>query len=230
MEQVGYNHISACPTSPTSSLPTAKAAKSSKKMLPPFFSADTIQNSRQKLKKTKKKEAEAKRAQSIDWTGQGELAVGDSWTNSQFNDATTASAGDQNRQVNFVAHHANSYSNSGEEYYSVPRKCHRVSSSGYLSLQPTTSDAGDRFSVPQPPSSPPPTPPFSANKIIAWSNFSWVIVSTSLETLKETLKALFQKLRNTSNNNSRPLAVIIYLHYVLQTDLYVFGISNFCHS
>lgn len=111
----------------------------------------SIQNTRQKLRNTRNKnnDKRAKRAQSIDWTAQPD---------SFGTDSPILEHNQTHVQVNHSA--------TAEDYYSVPKKCHRTVSSNYLdhSMDYPWSD-GSHFSstIPQPPTSPPPSPPY-ANK------------------------------------------------------------------
>lgn len=133
----------------------------------PHMSTQVIQMTKQKLKHTgnhsktlderSSSSQRAKRAQSIDWTNQD--------PNIQQQQQITA-------QVN--AMHAN------EDYYSVPRKCHRAVSSNYLD-QDVHSTGGASWatdpkvdlyhfsSVPQPPPSPPPSPPYQTSQAASWA-------------------------------------------------------------
>lgn len=103
----------------------------------------SIQSTKNKLKNTKKSKASSsssKRAQSIDWTS------------NQYDQQQQ-----QQQQQPQQPQHT-------EDYYSVPRKCHRAVSQNYLDQQPASdwpADASAFSSVPVPPSSPPPSPPYA---------------------------------------------------------------------
>ena len=125
---------------------------------PILADSNQLKQSRQKLKHRSSKEKKAKRAQSIDWTQQQQQQQQQHLMDSSAaSAATTASTG-----------------NHTEDYYSVPRKCHRAVSSNYLDQSvencPWNEGGTCQFAVvPQPPSTPPPSPPYKGDSTNAVS-------------------------------------------------------------